>query len=50
MIKELFYWFYFYISKIKVNKTPALSATFFVTIFEYINIFEILFDYAHLYQ
>ena len=38
MFKELYYWMYAYVSKIKTNKTPAVSAYVIICVLQMANI------------
>ena len=38
MFKELYYWMYFYVSKVKTNKTPAFNAYVLICFLNGVNI------------
>jgi hypothetical protein len=47
MFKELYYWMYFYLSKIKTNDTPAFNAYLLISLLQMLNIitFAIIINY-----
>jgi threonine/homoserine/homoserine lactone efflux protein len=47
MFKELYYWMYFYLSKIKTNDTPAFNAGLLISLLQIFNIltFAIIINY-----